>query len=158
MVRGFGVKDFGYGGDTWMSTITGMHVETIRRGRRELDEDLEGRPTDRIRLPGGGRPPLKINDPELVNDLKALVEEETGGDPEGQFKFVRPTLRSLSEQVDGRAGPHAIRDLLEEMGFSMRVNVKRFAGRQSPFRDLQFQYIRQMRELFFWSPVGQRSA
>lgn len=88
---------------------------------------------------------------ELVNDLKALVEEETGGDPEGQFKFVRPTLRSLSEQVDGRASPDTIRDLLEEMGFSMRVNVKRFAGRQSPFRDLQFQYIRQMRELFLES-------
>jgi hypothetical protein len=49
----------GYGGDLEMSAITGMHVETIRRGRRELDEDLAGRPADRVRLPGGGRPPLK---------------------------------------------------------------------------------------------------
>lgn len=52
-------KARGYGGDSRMSEITGMNVETIRRGRRELDEDLAGRPEDRVRLPGGGRPPLK---------------------------------------------------------------------------------------------------
>jgi hypothetical protein len=52
-------KSLGYGGDSWMSKVTGMHVETIRRGRRELDEDLDGRPVDRIRLAGGGRPPIK---------------------------------------------------------------------------------------------------
>ena len=52
-------KARGYGGDSQMSEITGMNVETIRRGRRELDEDLAGRPEDRVRLPGGGRPPLK---------------------------------------------------------------------------------------------------
>ena len=49
-------KALGYGGDSWMSKVSGMHVETIRRGRRELDEDLEGRPVDRIRLPVGVQP------------------------------------------------------------------------------------------------------
>ena len=49
----------GYGGDRALSRITGMHVEAIRRGRRELDDSLRGRPTDRVRLPGGGRPPLE---------------------------------------------------------------------------------------------------
>jgi hypothetical protein len=33
-----------------------MHEETIRRGMRELDDDLEDRPQDRVRVPGGGRP------------------------------------------------------------------------------------------------------
>jgi hypothetical protein len=36
-----------------------MHVDTIRRGRRELDSELQDRPTDRVRLPGGGRPPIE---------------------------------------------------------------------------------------------------
>ncbi len=49
----------GYGGDRELSRITGMNVETIRRGRRELDDSLRGRPTDRVRLPGGGRPPVE---------------------------------------------------------------------------------------------------
>jgi len=49
----------GYGGDRGLSRITGMNVETIRRGRRELDDSLRGRPCDRVRLPGGGRPPAE---------------------------------------------------------------------------------------------------
>lgn len=49
----------GYGGDRLLSQMTGMNVETIRRGRRELDDSLQGRPSDRVRLPGGGRPPLE---------------------------------------------------------------------------------------------------
>ena len=47
----------GYGGDRLLSQITGINVETIRRGRRELEADLAGRPEDRIRMPGGGRRP-----------------------------------------------------------------------------------------------------
>jgi hypothetical protein len=48
-------KKLGRGGDKRMSEITGMNVETIRRGRRELENSLADRPVDRVRLPGGGR-------------------------------------------------------------------------------------------------------
>ena len=46
----------GHGGDLLMSQITGMDVETIRRGRQELDEELKDRPSDHIRVEGSGRP------------------------------------------------------------------------------------------------------
>ena len=46
----------GHGGMTEMNKITGMHVETIRIGIRELAEDLAGRPKERVRVEGGGRP------------------------------------------------------------------------------------------------------
>lgn len=49
-------KKIGHGGDNLLSQIMGMDVETIRRGRRELDEDLSNRPTERMREAGGGRP------------------------------------------------------------------------------------------------------
>ena len=49
----------GYGGDTLLAQITGLHVDTIRRGRQELDAGLHDRPTDRVRKPGAGRPPGK---------------------------------------------------------------------------------------------------
>jgi hypothetical protein len=52
-------KKVGYGGDTLVSLIVGLHVDTIRRGREELDAGLADRPTDRIRKPGAGRPPVK---------------------------------------------------------------------------------------------------
>jgi hypothetical protein len=52
-------KNLGHGGDTLLSQITGLHVDTIRRGREELDAELRDRPTERVRRPGAGRPPGK---------------------------------------------------------------------------------------------------
>jgi hypothetical protein len=49
----------GRGGDRQLARITGMNVETIRRGRKELAGSLVGFPAERIRRRGGGRPPLK---------------------------------------------------------------------------------------------------
>jgi len=49
----------GHGGDRQLARITGLNVETIRRGRRELARSLDGSPVERIRRRGGGRPPLK---------------------------------------------------------------------------------------------------
>jgi hypothetical protein len=46
----------GHGGFQRIAEITGLHPETIRRGRDELNDDLRGRPTDQVRRPGGGRP------------------------------------------------------------------------------------------------------
>ena len=47
-------EKIGHGGDRLLSQISGMHLETIRRGRGELDASVQGRPTDRVRLEGGG--------------------------------------------------------------------------------------------------------
>ena len=49
----------GHGGDRRLALITGLDVETIRRGRRELAGSLEDFPADRVRRRGGGRPALK---------------------------------------------------------------------------------------------------
>jgi hypothetical protein len=52
-------QKIGRSGATWLSLVTGIHVDTIRRGREELDNDLAERPVDRVRLPGGGRIPVE---------------------------------------------------------------------------------------------------
>ena len=52
-------KKVGHGGDVLVALIIGLHVDTIRRGREELDAGLAGRPADRVRNPGAGRPPVK---------------------------------------------------------------------------------------------------
>ena len=51
----------GHGGFQRLAEITGLHPETIRRGRDELQDELRGRPIDRVRLPGGGRPRAEKN-------------------------------------------------------------------------------------------------
>jgi uncharacterized protein with PhoU and TrkA domain len=49
----------GHGGDRELSEITGMDVETIRRGRRELEDDLASRPTEGTRIAGAGQPAVE---------------------------------------------------------------------------------------------------
>ena len=54
-------KKLGHGGMRLMSRITGLSMDTIRRGRDELDNELRERPIERVRLQGGGRPPVEKN-------------------------------------------------------------------------------------------------
>ncbi len=49
----------GYGGTQTLHLITGLDINTIRRGRRELEQGLSNRPVGRIRKPGGGRKRLE---------------------------------------------------------------------------------------------------
>src|SRR5215472_17134254 len=46
----------GPGGDRLLSQITGLDEKTIQRGRQELASSLAERPTERVRVPGAGRP------------------------------------------------------------------------------------------------------
>lgn len=48
-------QKLGHGGATLLARITGLSVETIRRGRTELESGLAERPVDRVRRAGGGR-------------------------------------------------------------------------------------------------------
>jgi hypothetical protein len=45
-------QKLGRGGDRRLALITGLDVNTIAKGRRELER---AEPSDRIRAPGGGR-------------------------------------------------------------------------------------------------------
>lgn len=49
-------KKLGHGGDLQLAVITGMSVDTIAKGRHELEQ---AEPTDRSRVPGGGRWPVE---------------------------------------------------------------------------------------------------
>ena len=49
----------GHGGQETIAKITGLHVNTIRRGQSEMANDLSDRPQDRVRIKGGGRPSVE---------------------------------------------------------------------------------------------------
>lgn len=51
----------GHGGTQRLKEITGLDINTIRRGRRELEVGLATRPVERIRVAGGGRKPVEKN-------------------------------------------------------------------------------------------------
>jgi len=48
---------WGHGGNRHIAEMLGLDEKTVARGRRELlEQDIVA---DRVRRPGGGRPPLK---------------------------------------------------------------------------------------------------
>ena len=55
-VAGREARRRGHGGLKQIADITGLHPETIGRGRDELVNELRDCPTDHVRRPGGGRP------------------------------------------------------------------------------------------------------
>ena len=92
-------EKIGHGGTKFLSQITGMHVNTIRRGRRELKNGFADRPFARVRLKGGGRISTEKKNPEIIGALKSVVENETSGDPMSEKKWVRRSLRQLQSDL-----------------------------------------------------------
>ncbi|MBU1748758.1 MAG: ISAzo13 family transposase [Chloroflexi bacterium] len=144
-------KMLGHGGATRLAQITGMHVDTIHRGRAELDRELADRPVDRVRLPGGGRPPVGKKTPGIEQALESLVEGETAGDPMSDRKWVRSSLRHLSRALAKKGyqvGRMTVRRLLRQAGYSLQANRKQDDGAPHPDRNRQFRYIERVKKLF----------
>jgi hypothetical protein len=79
------------------------------------------------------------------------VEPETAGNPMSEQKWVRSSLRHLSEElnkVGHRACPKTVARLLKQADYSLKVNSKRLAGAQHPDRNTQFEHIAAQKKLF----------
>lgn len=84
--------------------------------------------------------------------LLDMVAPETAGDPMGEQKWVRRSLRSLSadlSQVGHDASAPTVSRLLKKHDYSLRVNAKEKESRsQHPDRDAQFRYIETQKQSF----------
>jgi hypothetical protein len=83
--------------------------------------------------------------------LRTLAEPATGGDPMTEDKFVRRSLRTLSDEMDAlghEVCPTTVAQMLRELGYNLRVNVKRITGPYHPDRDRQFRYLEGLIEEF----------
>jgi AraC-like DNA-binding protein len=143
----------GHGGERLLAQISGLSPRTIRRGRRELEGGLTDRPSERVRAPGGGRPPREAQDPGLRPALEALLAPETAGDPMGRrAKSKRSSLRHLSAALataGHRASRPTVARLLRQLGYSPKANARRTEARGSPpERDAQFRHIAEQRAQF----------
>jgi Rhodopirellula transposase DDE domain len=84
--------------------------------------------------------------------LLEIVAPETAGDPTSEQKWVRSSLRTLSQRL-GAAGhavsPPTVGRLLTKLDYALHVNAKRIEARAShPERSAQFDYIAQQRQAF----------
>src|SRR6266403_6173034 len=88
----------------------------------------------------------------METPLLEIVAPETAGDPMGARKWVRSSLRKLSQRLaqtgHGASAP-TISRLLKQHAYALRVNAKeKEAGSQHPDRDTQFHYIETQKQAF----------
>ena len=141
----------GNGGVKAVSTITGLSQGPISRGRRELKEAAEGRWWDEAPRGHGGKRSTEKKYPDIEQVLERLLTDEVAGDPMGESRWIRSSLRNLSRQLDEngyQVSHHVVRRLLRKLGYTLRLNLKTRRGVQSPQRDQQFKYIAAQRRKF----------
>jgi hypothetical protein len=88
----------------------------------------------------------------IETELLQLVESETAGDPTNKRKWVRSSLRKLSQRLSqsghGVSAPTVGR-LLEKHDYALHVNAKqKEAGCEHPQRDQQFHYLEAQKQAF----------
>ena len=133
----------GYGGVSAVERATGIARSTIGRGLIDLRSEEPG-PTERVRRPGAGRKPLSATDANLVDDLRALVEPQTRGDPQSPLKWTCKSLRKLSQSLRDMGheiGRTLVGELLHKLDYRLQANRKTREGSSHPDRDAQFHYI-----------------
>lgn len=125
-----------------VSRATGVARSTIRRGILDLQDPT--RLTGAVRRPGAGRPPITTSDPSVLQDLAALVEPATVGDPMRPLLWVSKSLVKLAAALveqGHKISANTVSTLLDQLGFRRQVNQKTREGANHPDRDAQFEHI-----------------
>lgn len=140
----------GRGGIKEVSAISGVHRNTISAGIRELQDPLhtvsdKAGSHPRIRVEGGGRKPITIAQPGILDELDRLVDPESYGNPENPLRWTTKSTRHLAAELQKlgyKIQRDKVGDLLKELGFSLQQNQKmKQVGKESPDRDGQFKHI-----------------
>ena len=131
---------------------TGLSSNTIRAGIKELkfsapsqkEVKLETNSTDGVRKAGGGRKKITDTDPGLMEDLDALIEPVTRGDPCSPLRWTSKSTSKLAralKELGHKISARTVAKLLRELGYSLQSNQKTTEGLSHPDRESQFQYI-----------------
>jgi transposase len=139
----------GTGGISQVAREAGVTRKTIRKGMRELEAGALYEPGGRMRRKGGGRKRASDKDETLRADLEDLLEPK--GDPQSLVRWTTKAMGKLKEALKSQGhtiGETAIRELLKEMGFSLKANKKTIEGTVHIDRDAQFQQINRTGKAF----------
>jgi transposase len=133
----------GHGGIAAVARVAGISRDTIERGIKELRGGVRLQ-AGQVRRPGAGRPKLTDIDPTLLEDLEALVDPDTRGDPMSPLRWTTKSLMKIAGALVGMG--HEVSDstagkLLKGLGYRLHANVKTREGSDHPDRDAQFSEI-----------------
>lgn len=145
-------RQLGRGGISLVEEAIGMSHTTIRRGLRELESGgVKQLPQSRSRLPGGGRKNTETIYADIREQLDALIDPVTRGDPESPLRWTCKSIRKLAGELEKKkipVSPNTVRYLLYEMEYSLQANRKMREGVDHPDRNAQFEYINNLVKKF----------
>ncbi len=140
----------GYGGDSVVSAATGLARETIRNGRREVEQQTQEK-TERIRRPGAGRPSIQKIQTGVKEALERLVDPITRGDPMSPLRWTCKSRAKLAAALSAQGfsvSSTTVGRLLHELGYSLQAVIKSREGTAHPDRNAQFEHINREAERF----------
>jgi len=134
---------YGPGGIAAVARVAGISRDTVERGIKDVRDGVRLEP-GQVRRRGAGRPKLTDIDPTLLEDLEALVDPDTRGDPMSPLRWTTKSLMKIAGALVGMG--HEVSDstagkLLKGLGFRLHANVKTREGSDHPDRDAQFSQI-----------------
>jgi Rhodopirellula transposase DDE domain len=133
----------GYGGISVVHRACGMSRRSIANGIREIQEGV-ALSADRIRRPGAGRKPITVSDPTLLEELEAMIDCQTRGDPQSPLRWICKSTRAIAMQLGRKkhSVSHAkVAQILHDLNYSLQSNRKTEEGADHPDRDAQFRHI-----------------
>jgi len=132
----------GYGGVSIVSRACGLSRKAIHKGMHELEE---GEPlVGRVRRSGAGRKSITQSDPDLVQTLEGLIDEQTRGDPESALRWICKSTRAIAQELAEQDHPVShvkVAQILHDLDYSLQSNRKTEEGADHPDRDAQFRHI-----------------
>ena len=123
---------------------SGVAINTIKKGIREIRSGDHYIPGGRIRAIGAGQKKIIDTDKTFKSDLEDIIEPK--GDPMSPIRWTTRSLEHIVLALKERGHSmqkSALHRLLTKEGFSMKANKKNIEGVSHPDRDLQFKHIKQ---------------
>jgi len=138
-------KAWGHGGATVVHEVTGVAMNTITRGKKELARSQDCNP-GRVREVGGGPKWTEEKYPKIQEHIRQIVEDSTYGNPEKVISWTTESLRStaakLLDTYGERVSHVTVGAILEDLGYSKQANQKMLqVGEPHPDRNAQFEHI-----------------
>src|SRR5215469_14494620 len=145
-------KAYGYGGAAVVHGITGISLNTITAGKKELEQKSELE-IGRVRRKGGGHKRAEEKYPDIKKHIRKIADRSTYGNPEKVLSWTTESLRSiqvkLAENYKINASHVTIGAIPEDLGYSKQANQKMLqAGKPHPDRNAQFEFINKKAKKF----------
>ena len=87
---------YGLGGITKVSEISGISMNTIRKGIAEIEGNTDLR-RNRVRAEGGGRKTLTERHPHIKEHILKIIDPKTYGDPERPLSYTTLSVRTIQD-------------------------------------------------------------